>query len=110
MPKETPTTAKPATPTRIDPACDQSVAAGPAVSTIQLCPGVGGPITGEPRARHVDAPEAPVRGHLGGAYSMVWPVWLWTRKRRMVAWPDRLLLSGSRSVLASPGAEKWIPS
>src|SRR3954447_18168378 len=39
MPKETPTTAKPATPTRIDPACDRSVAAGRAVTTIQTCPG-----------------------------------------------------------------------
>ena len=31
------------------------------------------------------------------------------RKRRIVAAPDRLLLSGSRSILGSPGAEKGIP-
>src|SRR5215210_854283 len=33
-----------------------------------------------------------------------------TRKRRMVASPDRALLIGSRSVLARPGDEKRMPS
>src|SRR5438132_85939 len=35
---------------------------------------------------------------------------LWTRKRRMVTAPDRVLLTGSRSILPRPGDEKWMPS
>ena len=40
----------------------------------------------------------------------VWSDCLRTRKRRMVASPDRVLLIGSRSVLARPGDEKRMPS
>jgi hypothetical protein len=36
--------------------------------------------------------------------------YLRTRNRRMVVSPDRLLLSGSSSVLVMPGAEKRTPS
>ena len=43
-------------------------------------------------------------------YQTVWSDCLRTRKRRMVASPDRVLLIGSRPVLARPGDEKRMPS
>src|SRR3954447_1803167 len=43
-------------------------------------------------------------------YQTVWSDCLRTRKRRMVASPDRVLLIGCRSVLARPGDEKRMPS
>jgi hypothetical protein len=54
--------------------------------------------------RCVRFPPSPLTFNLGGSD------YVRGRKRRIVTAPDRLLLSGSRSIVGRPGAEKGMPS